>query len=180
MTTAIIALLALAVFHFTYESVLAPSLRLSLRLRLFVLQDEVRQLKLECAESLHGQHLAFLRDSIDGLTSMLNHVDMASLVGVGLESRRDPTFLKQARERARMLDDCTVLRVREIRKQTLKIAAEALVVNSGAWVVLFFAPWIIASIGYSEAKRRFSVLASLNSREFRRISPVESAAAAVF
>jgi len=84
-----------------------------------------------------------------------------------------------ARERARMLDDCTVLRIREIRKQTLKIAAEALVVNSGAWVVLFFAPWIIASIGYSEAKMRFSVLASLNSREFRRISPVESAAAAV-
>jgi hypothetical protein len=179
MTTAIIALLALAVFHFIYESILAPSLRLSLRFRLFVLRDEVRQLKLACVESLHGQHLAFLQDSIDGLTLMLNHVDIASLVGVGLESRRDPTFLEQARERARMLDDCTELRVREIRKQTLKIAAEALVVNSGAWVVLFFAPWIIASIGYSEAKRRFSVLASLNSREFKRVSPVESAAAAV-
>ena len=167
-------------FHFAYESILAPSLRLSLRFRLFVLQDEVRQLKLECVESLHGQHLAFLRDSIDGLTSMLNHVDMASLVGVGLESRRDPTFLEQARERARMLDDCTVLRVREIRKKTHRIAAEALVINSGAWVALFFAPWIVAAIGYAEARKRFRVLASLNSREFRLVSPVGSAAAAVF
>ncbi len=178
MTTAIIVLLALAVFHFAYESILAPSLRLSLRFRLLVLRDEVRQLKLERVESLHDEHFAFLQDSINGLTSRLHHVDMASLVSVELESRRDPTFLEQARERARMLDDCTVLRVREIRKQTLKIAAEALVVNSGAWVVLFFAPWIVASIGYSEAKRRFRVLASLNSREFKRISPVESAAAA--
>jgi hypothetical protein len=179
MTTAIFVLLALAVFHFTYESILAPSLRLSLTFRLFVLRDELRQLKLECVESLNDAHLAFLQDSINGLTSMLHHVDMASLVGVELESRRDPTFLEQARKRARLLDDCTVPRVREIRKQTLKIAAEALVVNSGAWVVLFFAPWIIASIGYSEAKKRFSVLASLNSREFKRISPLESAAAAV-
>jgi hypothetical protein len=70
MTTAIIVLLALAVFHFVHESILAPSFRLSLRFRLFVLRDEVRQLKIECAESLNDEHFVFLQDSINGLISI--------------------------------------------------------------------------------------------------------------
>jgi hypothetical protein len=103
MTTAIVILLALAVFHFAYEAILAPSLRLSLRFRLFVLRDEVRRLKIECLESLNDNHFVFLQGSINGLISMLHRVDMALLVGVEFESRKDPGFLEQARERARML-----------------------------------------------------------------------------
>src|SRR5882724_10112283 len=109
---------------------------------------------------------------------MLHHFDIASLLGIEFESRKDPEFLKQAEERSRVLDDCKIPRVREIREQALKIAAEALCVNSGAWVVLFCAPWIVALIGYSEAKRRIRVFASLTSQDFNRISPSESAAIA--
>lgn len=178
MTITIIVLLALAVFHFVYESILAPSFRLSLRFRLFVLRDEVRQLKIECAQSLNGEHLVLLQDSINGLISMLHRFDMASLLGVEFESRKDPEFLKQAEERSRMLDDCKIPRVREIRKQALKIVTEALCVNSGAWVVLFFAPWIVAVIGFSEAKRRIRVFASLTGQDFKRLSASESAAIA--
>jgi hypothetical protein len=61
MTTAIIIFLALTVFHFVYESILAPSFRLSLRFRLFVLGDEVRKLKIECAESLNDELLCFCK-----------------------------------------------------------------------------------------------------------------------
>lgn len=178
MTIAIIVLLALAVFHFVYESILAPSFRLSLRFRLFVLRDEVRQLKIECAQSWNDEHLVILQDSIKGLISMLHRFDMASLLGLEFESRKDPEFLKQAEERSRVLDDCKVPRVREIRRKALKIATEALCVNSGAWVVLFFAPWIVAVIGFSEAKRRIRVFASLTGQDFKRLSPSESAAIA--
>jgi hypothetical protein len=52
MITAIVILISLAALHFVYESILAPSLRLSLRFTLFALRDEVRQLKIDCASSL--------------------------------------------------------------------------------------------------------------------------------
>ena len=65
MTTTILVLLALAVFHFVYESILAPSLRLSLRFRLFALRDEARQLKIECVDSLNDAHCVFLQASIN-------------------------------------------------------------------------------------------------------------------
>jgi hypothetical protein len=178
VTTAIIVLVALAVFHFVYESILAPSFRLSLRFRLFVLRDEVRQLKIECVRSLNDEHFVFLQDSINGLISILHRFDMASLFGVEFESRKDPEFLKQAEARSRMLDDCKIPRVREIGNQALKIAAEALFVNSGAWVVLFFGPWVVALIGYSEAKKRIRIFASLTGQDFKRISPPDSAAVA--
>ena len=103
---------------------------------------------------------------------------MASLFGVELESRKDPEFLKQAEARARMLDDCKIPRIREIREQALEIAAEALFVNSGAWMALFCAPWVVALIGYSEAKKRIRVFASLTGQDFKRISPPESGAVA--
>jgi hypothetical protein len=63
MTIAIIVLMALAVFHFVYESIWAPSFRLSLRFRLFVMRDEVRQLKIECAETLGDEHFVCAVDS---------------------------------------------------------------------------------------------------------------------
>jgi len=183
MTTAIFILLALAVFHFVYESIVAPSLRLSLRLRLFVLRDEVEQLKTECVDSesvdsKKGSYYEFLQDSINGLISRLHRVDVASLLGVEFQCRKDPDFLAQAQKRARILDDCPVPRVREIRKQTLRIAGEALIINSAVGVVLLLAPWALVSAGYSESKKRFRVLASLNSREFKRVSPAESGAMA--
>src|ERR1700736_3495947 len=108
MITAIVILIALAALHFVYESILAPSFRLSQRFRLFVLRDEVRQLKIECAQSWNDEHLVILQDSIKGLISMLHRFDMASLLGLEFESRKDPEFLKQAEERSRVLDDCKV------------------------------------------------------------------------
>jgi hypothetical protein len=67
MITAILYLIALAALHFVYESILAPSFRLSLRFKLFVLRDEVRQLKIDCASSLNDRHFDFLQDSINNL-----------------------------------------------------------------------------------------------------------------
>jgi hypothetical protein len=46
----------LALAHFIYESILAPSWRLSLRFRLFSLRDEVRALEADCRDGLDDEH----------------------------------------------------------------------------------------------------------------------------
>src|SRR5882724_446379 len=132
MITGTIILIALAVVHFVYESILAPSFRLSLRFKLFALRDEARQLKIDCADALSDKHFDFLQASINNLISNLNRFDMATFLGVGFESKRDPSFLKSAEERSRMLDDCNIPRAREIRQQSLRIIPAAIVINGGA------------------------------------------------
>jgi hypothetical protein len=187
MITAIFILIALAALHFVYESILAPSFRLSLRFRLFVLRDEVRQLKIDCAGSLSDEHFDFLQDSINNLISNLNRFDMATFVGVVLESKRDPSFLKSAEERSCMMDDCDFPRAgpgpgpgpraREIREQSLKIVSAAIFINSGALYLLIFAPIIIAVLGYAEVKRRIRIFAFISDQDLKRIPPAASAAA---
>jgi hypothetical protein len=177
MITGIFILIALAALHFVYESILAPSFRLSLRFKLFVLRDEVRQLKIDCAGSLSDKHFDFLQDSINNLISNLNRFDMATFVGVEFESKKDPSFLKAAEERSRMLDDCTIPRAREIRKQSLKIISAAIFINSGASFLLIFAPIIIAVLGYAEVKQRIRIFAFISDQDLKRIPPSGSAAA---
>jgi hypothetical protein len=176
MITAIVILIVLAVLHFVHESILAPSFRLSLRFKLFVLRDEVRELKIDCASSLTDRHFDFLQDSINNLISNLNRFDMATFVGVQLESKKDPSFLKSAEERSRMLDDCNIPRAREIRKQSLKIISAAIIMNSGALFLLIFAPIIIAVLGYAEVKKRIKIFAFISDQDLKRIPSSESAA----
>ena len=177
MTTVIFISIALAALHFVYESILAPSFRLSLRFKLFVLRDEVRQLKIDCAASLSDRHFDFLQDSINNLISNLDRFDMATFVGVQLESKKDPSFLKSAEERSCMLDDCNIPRARDIREQSLKIVSAAIFINSGALFLLIFAPIIIATLGYTEVKKRIKIFAFISDQDLKRIPPAASAAA---
>jgi len=55
MEIAIIVLAGLAVYHFVYEGILAPSFRLKLRFELFELRDELRKLKISHAEDLRDE-----------------------------------------------------------------------------------------------------------------------------
>jgi hypothetical protein len=100
---------------------------------------------------------------------------------VELESKRDPSFLKSAEERSRMLDDCNFPcagpRAREIRKQSLKIVCAAIFINSGALFLLICAPIIIILLGYAEVKQRIRVFAFISEQDLKRIPPSESAAA---
>jgi hypothetical protein len=181
MITGVFILIALAALHFLYESILAPSFRLSLRFKLFVLRDEVRQLKIDYAGSLSDKHFDFLQESINNLISNLSRFDMATFAGVEFESKKDPSFLKSAEQRSRMLDDCDFsragLRAREIREQSLKIVSAAIFINSGVLFLLIFAPIIIAILGYAEVKRRIKIFALISDQDLKRIPPSGSAAA---
>jgi hypothetical protein len=170
MLTAIILLFALAIFHFIYESILAPDLRLWLTLKLRRLRNEAIQLQLECAHTETESICRLLVESIDALIPALRRIGFTSLVYAQWESRNDPTFLERVRERTRLLDESAVPRIREIRTRTLDIAVKAVAVNSITWVV----PWLLATSGSSVAKRQLRLLVSLNSREFQRILPRQS------
>jgi hypothetical protein len=172
MTLAIYILVFLAVFHFVYESILAPSFRLELGFQLFNLRDEVRTLKIECQSSLNDNHFDYLQDSINALISELYRFDAATIALAEQESRRDPEFKKRAEERSRVLDDCNIPDARRIRNKSLEIATKAVFVNSGA-NGLYLVPIALGIAGYSMLKHRIRIIASLSGPDFKRVSPMD-------
>jgi hypothetical protein len=169
MSTLIFILCFLAIFHFVYEGILAPSFRLKLRFELFELRDEVRQIKIEHKDKLNDVHFDYLQDSVNTLISILYKFDFATLALAESVSRSDPEFKKRAEERSRLLDDCQLDQARNIRKKSLKIAAKALLVNSGASTLYLF-PIAMGLAGYSALKKRIKMFASLSEPDFKKVS----------
>jgi hypothetical protein len=147
-----------------------------LRFELFELRDEVRQLKIAHEGALNDAHFNHLQDSVNSLISFLFKFDFATLALAEAESRRDPEFKRRTEERSRILDDCPIEQAKIIRKKSLRIAAKALVVNSGA-CTLYVVPIALACIGYSALKNRIRVFASLSGQDFQKVSIDDDSAA---
>ena len=176
MTYFILGLLLLAGWHFVYESILAPSFRLSLRYELFALRDELRKLKLSHGDELDERHYGFLQDSLNSMIAMLARYDLMTLSLVDREYSRNGEFRKRCEARAKVLDDCRIPDARAIRKRSVKIAVKAFVVNSGGWLV-YVLPFVIGKVGYEWLKSRLRLSISLSESDLRRVAPDGSASA---
>jgi hypothetical protein len=162
-----------AMCHFIYESILAPSFRLRLRFKLFELRDELRNLKIDCQGSLDNKHFNFLQDSINSLIFVLFRVDMSLFISAQNSYQNDKEFRRNADERANILDDCQIAAAREIRRKSLWVLLLALIVNSGMLVVLSL-PVTLFVHGLSETKKMLRKFASLSEQDMRRIAPQDS------
>jgi hypothetical protein len=177
MITFILAVAALATFHWIYESILAPSFRLDLRFQLFALRDELRVLKMDFEGDLKDKHFDYLQDSINALISMLSRLDWATLHAITKELGQNSDLRLKIEARTKVLDDCTISQARDIRRRSVHIASHALIVNTGGFI-LYALPFVLAMTGIaalrSQYKRQINDLLSVPGPELRRVAPCAS------
>lgn len=174
MTTVFLLLAALALFHWIYESTLAPSFRLDLRFRLFALRDELRALKIDLGSDLADKHFHYLQDSVNTLIYMLNRIDVGSLHAVTRELDRNPKLRHKIELRTKTLDDCNIPEARDIRNRSLEIASRALLVNMGG-LVIYVLPVVLVIAGVAALRRQYRKhikdFVSVPEPEFHRVMP---------
>jgi hypothetical protein len=166
--------MGLTLFHFFYESILAPSLRLQLRFRLFRLRDELRGLKIE-RDELSDRHFRYLQDSINTLIRNLSRFDVVTLIRLEAKLRRNPRIRERSEARCAALDECDLADVRVIRRKCNEMGVAALAVNSGGWVI-YILPLVFLLIGFSALKRRITAVLSLSEKDFAKMAPRDLAA----
>jgi hypothetical protein len=163
------AVFILTVFHFMYESTLAPSFRLQLRFELFRLRDELRNLKME-RKNLDDKHFHYLQGSINTLIANLARFDAATIARIDAELQRDPELRKRSEARCKVMDDCDVAEARLIRRKCNLIGMKALAVNSGGWSI-YILPGVFVLVGLSELKRRIKAVLSISESDFAKAAP---------
>jgi len=166
----IVTLAVLALVHFVYESILAPSLRLEIRFELFKLRDELRFTKINLGNKLDDKHYHFLQDSVNTLIGNLYRFDLATITKAMIEVEKDKDLKKRVQERSRFLDDCNVAEARKIRNESIKLAFRALRVNSGGWAV-YFIPVLATIACYKYALAAGKALISMSEPDFRKVAP---------
>lgn len=160
----------LTLAHFIYESILAPSWRLSLRYRLFALRDEVRELKGVGQGLLDDEHYAYLQDSINTMIAMIHRYDVATIAATEHRYRRDPGFRKRVDMRAAILDDCSSLQAQSIRRRSVDLIARAVAVNSGMLCAPLY-PLALMGVGFSALQKRLRKFATLSRRDLESVAP---------
>ena len=78
MVTLFYIMLGLALWHFLYESVIAPSLRHTLRYKFFKLRDELRDIKFEGLTIKEEKAYKLLETSICNLINGMNNIHLAN------------------------------------------------------------------------------------------------------
>jgi hypothetical protein len=160
----------LAMTHFVYESILAPSWRLSLRYRLSALSDEARSLKENHWDTLADEQCMYLQDSINTMIAMLHRYDVAAIVSVELRYRRDPEFRERVDARAMVLDDCGTPQARSIRRRSVRLIARAIAVNSGMLCAPLY-PLALMGVGLATLQKCLRKFAALSRRELETVAP---------
>ena len=167
----------LALIHFIYESILAPSWRQSLRYRLFALRDELCALHTNCRDCLDEEHFAYLQTSIDTMIAMLHRYDVAAIAAAELRYRRDPEFRRRVDVRAMALEDCDDSQFQSIRRRSVELIARATAINSGMLCAPVY-PFAVMGIGFSTVQALLRKLAALSRWELETIAPEAAGIAA--
>jgi len=171
MVYLILTLVLLSAVHFAYEMIVAPSLRLAGRYRLFALRDELRTLK--AAGVLEEQHFRHLEDSLNALVRSFDAVNLTLLLRWRHVLRHDAAFRERVERRLRTLDECENPAARRIRAQSVRVAVDALAINCGGGF-LYLMPVLLLVRGFSTAKGLVRSLASIPESDWNRVGPLRA------
>lgn len=169
MTTVFFIFVGLAIFHFFWEGIIAPSVRMEIRYKLFKMRDSIRMLKMQYGEEFDDELFYSLQRMLNHQIALLHHATIMDFYRI--YKNTDPHKLEINVERQeKLIQDCPISEVQEIWKKTIATALLALIVNSGGWLVYIIPP-ILLVIGYSSIKRCVKLLLGLSDNDVNRLFP---------
>lgn len=143
MATSIIIIAFLAMFHFIYESILAPTFRLKIRHELFILRDKLHIIKL-CDISKNDRESIIIIES--AINNMLNRMPQMTLTNVVLMRqyyRKDNSLKEQVDGMNIKIDKSENKDIKKIDKTLTRMATRAMIVNMGASFIYLFPLYLI-------------------------------------
>ncbi len=175
MEYAIFVFTGLAILHFWYEAIYAPSKRLEIRFKLFELRDEARMLKIKYGKELDDKHFQYLQESLNGLIRHLYNIDLVLLVALSIKVHEDKEFKKRMEANAKALEGCNVPEAREIIKRGAKLVERAVNINSGGWI-FYVVPIAIAFACYRMTAKLIRFICAMPEHELDKIAKPTTAA----
>ncbi|WP_422139676.1 hypothetical protein [Endozoicomonas sp. ALC020] len=168
MSYIIVAVIFLALWHFVYDGIILPSLRLMLRNRLFKIRDRLRMHKIKSGSKTNISAFNIVHSGINNLISRLPYLDLKVMRDIEQEVDHNPELLHKVKKRIETINECEDEELKEIFRQANLVVGLAFVVNSGAWLIyLIPVAIVLASIQkLNFFAKEFVVLPESKTTEF--------------
>lgn len=144
METILYILLALSIWHFFYESVLAPSLRHGLRYKFFELRDRLRDIKMEGLSNKDEKLYESLDSSICNLINSMSFISLGNYYLLKKEYESNGKSLKESQMKD-VIEDTENRALIEIDDSIIKLGVKALFINNGA-VFIYLTPLFLVVV----------------------------------
>jgi len=169
MTILFLIVCMLALFHFYYQSVVAPTLILFLRFRLFALRDELRGIMIEEAPDVPSA-LYVVENSINTAIRILHSVTISGLLYADSQIRNHVELQRRIEERNDLIANCQIPKVKEIERQASTLVAGAFLANSGGWFI-YLLPIALTWASFSGLFQLLKRILVIKESEFEVIVP---------
>jgi len=146
-----ITLLAfLAAYHFIYEGIVAPSLRIKFRNKLFYLRDALRMLKIERSGALNDSVFNEMQEAINHALNLQHKITILGIISYVIHLEKDPALKASVQRRLNNIEKCDIHEFKVIDTTLSTIFFKITLVNSGAWALyvipLFMTLFVIGRI----------------------------------
>lgn len=133
-------------YHWVWESAIAPTYRAYLRNRLFKLRDEIRSCKCDVVSENDKRALVLLHESINIYLTRLHLINMSLRSKIEQEYENNPKLRERVRNRREILTRAENPKVLEIYAECNDILEKAYLMNAGGWFVYLVPVAILVAI----------------------------------
>ena len=156
MTIIFILFICATYWHYVYESIIAPNLRMKLRYQFFKLRDELRFLKVTKSNELSNQLYSQVEDT---LNFSIQHLSLLSLTNIRIilnKYQSDEKFKAETDTKMNLISNSKLDEIKKIDLDIVKLYVKALLINSGGWAIytiplmIIFATILFVSIKIKE------------------------------
>ena len=158
----------LCLWHFVWEGIVAPSLRMQIRDRIFALRDELRNRIIDGDPASADRAFDYLQEIMNTSIVYLSAADPVSLYMAKRAFARDENFRLESEKRLQVIEANDV--ARDISKRLNRLYGDAFLVNSGGWFI-YLIPLLLTLVLFSTIIDFFRQILALPTSRIQQAMP---------
>ena len=173
MNTILAITLLICLWHFIYEGIVAPSIRIKLRNRLFAIRDELRSMVIDGVSQDDQEPLHFVHDGVNNFIDRLPNLTLANTRRMELDYRSNPDLEKTVRAHFELIKSSKNEKIKSAFESTNDIIGIAIIANAGAWFV-YLIPLACLAFTMRQMTKFVGQLVMTPSKEVDRFIPTNT------
>jgi len=160
----------LSLWHFLYEGIIAPSIRLHLRNRLFVLRDELRQAKIDGISKADETAFWFVHDGINNFLNRLPSLTLGMVKTLDNEYESNESLKHLMDKHLVAIKNSSDPRIHNAFTKANSIIESAIITNMGGWFI-YLIPIAIMVLTMKRLSNLTSELIVAPAKDVERLIP---------
>lgn len=163
-------IIAFAVGHLVYESIIAPNKRMALRAELLMIQIELHQMETEKLNENDKVVYHMVNESVANLMTRLPKIDLSLIQEMKKQYENNIKLRERLEKRHKMVLATENTELKLLLHRSQSVISEAFKANSGAWV-MWIIPIAAVSIVMVRVQEFASGIITATSKQIRRMIP---------